>query len=171
MTVRGPALCSGYVRNADGNRLDFRDGWFRTRDIFDRHDGTYSFISRRKYLIKSGGENFYPAENEEIITQHDAVSKVIVVRADDPDCGEVPRAVAGVDDPEDPVAFRTQLMDTNDEELARYKLPHSIKFVDQGCSTAPAPERSCGPKSRSGRSRTPSEPGECNPRRYTLALG
>jgi fatty-acyl-CoA synthase len=129
--VRGPTLCSGYVRNADANREDFRDGWFRTGDIFDRHDdGTYSFVSRRKYLIKPGGENVYPAELEEIISQHDAVSQVIVVRADDPDWGEVPRAVVGVDDPEDPDALRTDLMDMIGEELARYKLPHYIKFID-----------------------------------------
>jgi fatty-acyl-CoA synthase len=129
--VRGPTLCSGYVRNADANREDFRDGWFRTGDIFDRHDdGTYSFVSRRKYLIKPGGENVYPAELEGIISQHDAVSQVIVVRADDPDWGEVPRAVVGVDDPEDPDALRTDLMDMIGEELARYKLPHYIKFVD-----------------------------------------
>lgn len=129
--VRGPTLCSGYVRNADANREDFRDGWFRTGDIFDRHDdGTYSFVSRRKYLIKPGGENVYPAELEEIISQHDAVNQVIVVRADDPDWGEVPRAIVGVDDPEDPDALRNDLMDMIGEELARYKLPHYIKFVD-----------------------------------------
>ena len=133
MAVRGPSLCSGYVRNADANGEDFRDGWFRTGDVFRRHDdGTYSFVSRRKYLIKPGGENVYPAELEELLITHDAVEEVIVVRADDPDWGEVPRAVVGATDVEDPDALRAELMDLVEADLARYKLPHYIKFVDPG---------------------------------------
>ena len=133
MAVRGPSLCSGYIQNPDANGEDFRDGWFRTGDVFERHDdGTYSFVSRRKYLIKPGGENVYPAELEEILIKHEAVEEVIVVRADDPDWGEVPRAVVGVSDVDDPAALRTELLELVEADLARYKLPHYIKFVDPG---------------------------------------
>lgn len=131
MAVRGPSLCSGYVQNPEANESDFRRGWFRTGDVFDRHsDGTYSFVSRRKYLIKPGGENVYPAELEEILVGHDAVEEVIVVRADDPDWGEVPRVIVGTDGPEDPDELRSELMGMLDDQLARYKLPHYIRFVD-----------------------------------------
>ena len=133
MAVRGPSLCSGYIQNPDANGEDFREGWFRTGDVFERHDdGTYSFVSRRKYLIKPGGENVYPAELEEILIKHEAVEEVIVVRADDPDWGEVPRAVVGVSDVDDPEALRTELLELVEADLARYKLPHYIKFVDPG---------------------------------------
>ena len=133
MAVRGPSLCSGYIQNPDANGEDFRDGWFRTGDVFERHDdGTYSFVSRRKYLIKPGGENVYPAELEEILITHDAVEEVIVVRADDPDWGEVPRAVVGVSDVDDPDALRAELLELVEADLARYKLLHYIKFVDPG---------------------------------------
>lgn len=131
MAVRGPSLCSGYVRNPEANGEDFRDGWFRTGDVFERHDdGTYTFVSRRKYLIKPGGENVYPAELEEILITHDAVEEVIVVRADDPDWGEVPRAVIGTVEIDDPDELRAELMALLESKLARYKLPHYIKFVD-----------------------------------------
>ncbi|WP_255197604.1 class I adenylate-forming enzyme family protein [Halorarius litoreus] len=131
MAVRGPSLCSGYIRNPEANGEDFRDGWFRTGDVFERHgDGTYSFVSRRKYLIKPGGENVYPAELEEILITHDAVEEVVVVRADDPDWGEVPRAIVGVHDVADPDELRAELLALVEAELARYKLPHYIKFVD-----------------------------------------
>ena len=131
MAVRGPSLCSGYVQNPGANGEDFRDGWFRTGDVFQRHDdGTYSFVSRRKYLIKPGGENVYPAELEEILIGHDAVQEVIVVRADDPDWGEVPRAVVGTSEMDDPDALRAELLNLVAADLARYKLPHYIKFVD-----------------------------------------
>ncbi len=131
MAVRGPSLCSGYIKNAEANQSDFQDGWFRTGDVFMRHDdGTYSFISRRKYLIKPGGENVYPAEIEEIVIQHDDVEEVIVVRADDADWGEVPRVIVGTNETSDPDGLRGDLMDMLDEQLARYKLPHYIKFVE-----------------------------------------
>lgn len=133
MALRGPSLCSGYIRNPEANGEDFRDGWFRTGDVFKRHDdGTYTFVSRRKYLIKPGGENVYPAELEEILIAHDAVEEVIVVRADDPDWGEVPRAVVATGEDGDHDELRAELMALVDAELARYKLPHYIKFVDAG---------------------------------------
>jgi acyl-CoA synthetase (AMP-forming)/AMP-acid ligase II len=131
MALRGPSLCSGYIRNPKTNREDFKDGWFRTGDIFERHgDGTYSFVNRRKYLIKPGGENVYPTEIEAVITKHDAVEEVIVVRADDPDWGEVPRVIVAAAEIDDPDTLRSELMAMVDEQLARYKLPHYIKFVD-----------------------------------------
>ena len=131
MAVRGPSLCSGYVRNPEANGADFDDGWFRTGDVFNRHDdGTYSFVSRRKYLIKPGGENVYPAELEDILTGHEAVEEAVVVRTDDPDWGEVPRAVVGATAVDDPATLRDELMEMLEERLARYKLPHYIKFVE-----------------------------------------
>lgn len=131
MAVRGPSLCSGYIQNPEANSEDFENGWFRTGDVFQRHEeGTYSFVSRRKYLIKPGGENVYPAELEEVLVTNDAVEEVIVVRAADPEWGEVPRAVVGVDDVDDPEALRAELMNLLEARLARYKLPHYMKFVD-----------------------------------------
>jgi acyl-CoA synthetase (AMP-forming)/AMP-acid ligase II len=60
MAVRCPSVCSGYVENSETNASDFRNGWFRTGDIFTRNDdGTYNFVGRRKHLIKSGEENIY----------------------------------------------------------------------------------------------------------------
>lgn len=130
MAVRGPSLTSGYIRNEEANRENFDQGWFRTGDIFAVHDdGTYSFVSRRKYLIKPGGENVYPAELEEVIAAHEAVKEVVVVRADDDEWGEVPRAVVAAETA-DADQLRGELMERLDAELARYKLPHYIKVVD-----------------------------------------
>ena len=63
--VRAPSLFSGYWQAPEINAEVFRDGWYHMGDVFRRNrDGTLDFVDRRKYLIKSGGENIYPAEIE-----------------------------------------------------------------------------------------------------------
>ncbi|MFP9191436.1 class I adenylate-forming enzyme family protein [Natrialbaceae archaeon A-CW1-1] len=131
MVVRGPALFSGYVDNEAANREVFKDGWYHTGDIFERNpDGTYSYVDRKKYLIKPGGENVYPAELETILIEHDAVEEVVVVRTDDPQWGEVPRVVVGTEQTTELETFRETLYEHLDSQLAGYKLPRYIEFVE-----------------------------------------
>ncbi|WP_255197610.1 class I adenylate-forming enzyme family protein [Halorarius litoreus] len=131
LAVRGPSVCSGYIKNPEANREDFNNGWFRTGDIFRRHDdGTYSFLNRRKYLIKSGGENIYPAELEEVLISHELVEDAITVRVPDEKWGEVPRAVVSTNHPED--LEKDELMALLRDRLAGYKLPHYIDIVAPG---------------------------------------
>jgi acyl-CoA synthetase (AMP-forming)/AMP-acid ligase II len=128
LATRGPVLCSGYIDNAEANREDFQDGWFRTGDIFVRNDdGTYSFVNRRKYLIKSGGENVYPAELERILLEHESVDEAIVVRVPDDKWGEVPRAVVATYEPE--AVDSQELLEMLTDDLANYKLPQYIDIV------------------------------------------
>ncbi len=129
LAVRGPSVCSGYIKNPEANREDFDDGWFRTGDIFQVHDdGTYSFLNRRKYLIKSGGENIYPAELEGVLLEHELVEDAIVVRIPDDKWGEVPRAVVSTHEPDS--LDSDELMQMLREDLAGYKLPHYVDIVD-----------------------------------------
>ncbi|ADB62687.1 AMP-dependent synthetase and ligase (plasmid) [Haloterrigena turkmenica DSM 5511] len=129
LVVRGPTLCSGYLDNRDANRDEFEDGWFHTGDLVTwNQDGTYSYVNRRKYLIKSGGENIYPAEIETALLEHELVDDAIVVRTPDEKWGEVPRAVVGADDPD--AVSKTELLELVREELANYKLPHYIQVVE-----------------------------------------
>ena len=61
--LRGPTLFSGYWNEEKINQIEFRNGWFHMGDVMKRNgDGTIDFVDRKKYLIKSGGENIYPAE-------------------------------------------------------------------------------------------------------------
>lgn len=130
MAVSGPTVFSGYIGNAEANDSEFEAGWFRTGDMFVRNeDGTYDFIDRRKYLIKSGGENIYPAELERVLLDHEAITEAVVVRVPDQEWGEVPKAYISKGSgselsPED-------VLDHMDGRIARYKLPHYIEFVDQ----------------------------------------
>ena len=89
--VRGPSVMSGYLGDADATAEVFAGGWLHTGDVLARNeDGTLSYVDRKKYLIKTGGENVYPAEVEAAIASDPAVQEVCVL-------GD-PRRVLGRDD-------------------------------------------------------------------------
>ena len=127
LAFRGPTLFSGYWNAPETNASDFRGGWFHLGDMFIRHpDGGYDFVDRLKYLIKSGGENVYPAEIERVLLGDDRVEDAVVVRRADAKWGEVPIAfVARKDDSlsGDDLAGRCR------DQLAGYKQPKEIRFV------------------------------------------
>ncbi|HKO94226.1 MAG TPA: fatty acid--CoA ligase family protein, partial [Polyangiaceae bacterium] len=127
LCIRGPTLFSGYFRNEETNLSDFRGGWFHMGDVFVRNaDGSLDFVDRVKYLIKSGGENIYPAEIERVILQDERVADAAVVRKADAKWGEVPVAF---------VARHDAGLEAADiyrrcrRELAGYKQPKEIHFI------------------------------------------
>ena len=127
LAMRGPTLFSGYWQAEQTNRADFRGGWFHMGDVFVRNpDGTLDFVDRVKYLIKSGGENVYPAEIERVMFGDPRVRDVAVVRRADARWGEVPVAfVARHDDSLDAEALRALCR----AGLAGYKQPKGIAFI------------------------------------------
>ena len=127
LAMRGPTLFSGYWNQPEVNRHDFRGGWFHMGDVFVRNpDGSLDFVDRVKYLIKSGGENIYPAEIERVMLQDPRVAEVAVVRARDPRWGEVPVAFVARRDPSLDEAALAALCRA---ELAGFKQPKGIYFI------------------------------------------
>ena len=129
LAIRSPALFSGYWNNPDTNAEDFRGGWFHMGDVFRRNpDGTLAFVDRRKYLIKSGGENIYPAEIERVILSDPRVIEAAVVRKPDDHWGEVPIAFVAR---KDPALSEADLLAQMAGQLARYKLPKQFIFIPE----------------------------------------
>ena len=129
VAVRGPTLFSGYWRADETNARDFRNGWFHLGDLMVRHeDGTFDFVDRAKYMIKSGGENIYPAEIEQVLLADPRVAEAAVVRRTDPRWGEVPVAFVARRDGE-PLED-ADLYRRCRAELAGYKQPKGIRFLD-----------------------------------------
>jgi acyl-CoA synthetase (AMP-forming)/AMP-acid ligase II len=127
LCIRGPTLFSGYFQADEVNAHEFRGGWFHMGDVFVRNpDGTLDFVDRVKYLVKSGGENIYPAEIERVIREDERVIDVAVVRRPDLKWGEVPVAF---------VARHTEALEAADlyrrcrRDLAGYKQPKEIHFI------------------------------------------
>jgi len=125
LAFRGPTLFSGYWKVPPEN--DFQNGWFHMGDVFRRNpDGTLDFVDRRKYLIKSGGENIYPAEIEQVLLASSRITEAVVVRKPDERWGEVPVAFVVARDASLSAADVIALCRG---KIANYKLPKAVRFV------------------------------------------
>jgi fatty-acyl-CoA synthase len=127
LVIRGPTLFSGYWDAPEATAHDFRGGWFHMGDAFRRQpDGTLSFADRVKYLIKTGGENVYPAEIERVLLADPRVTEAVVVRKADAQWGEVPIAFVARSDE---ALTAEALLALCRAQLAGYKRPKEIHFV------------------------------------------
>jgi len=125
--LRSPSLFSGYWRAPEINAEVFAGGWYRMGDVFRRNpDGTLDFVDRRKYLIKSGGENIYPAEIERNLVASPRIAHAIVVRRPDARWGEVPVAFVV---PRDAQLTSEDVIALCRGKIASYKMPKEIKFI------------------------------------------
>jgi malonyl-CoA/methylmalonyl-CoA synthetase len=127
--VRGPNVFPGYWNRPDATEESFDpEGWFATGDLGSvGEDGYFTISGRAKELIISGGYNVYPREVEEVIEGCPGVSEVAVVGLPDPEFGE--RVVAAVVR-EDPELTAEKVTSFCREDLAGYKKPREVVFVD-----------------------------------------
>jgi fatty-acyl-CoA synthase len=127
--TRGYAVMRGYFNdpNATAAALD-ADGWLHTGDLGSLDLQGYCRIQGRlRDMIIRGGENIYPREIEDLLSQHSMVAEVAVVGVPDPVWGEVPvafiRPVGETPPKEDELrAFCRQ-------HLAPFKTPRHWRFI------------------------------------------
>lgn len=132
LCMRGPTMMTEYFRRPEETQQSLRGGWLHTGDLAVRGiEGNIFFRDRAKDMIKSGGENVYAAEIEQLLYAHPAVMECGVLGVPSEQWGEEVRAV---------VALRpgrqlteSELGDYLRERLAGYKIPKRVLFV--------APER------------------------------
>ena len=127
--VRGPQIMSGYRNHEEENAANLRDGWLYTGDIGAFDDEGYLFIrDRKKDMAIVGGYNVYPREIDEVLYGHPGVLEAAAVGVADAYRGEIIRAyvVAKPDSETDAEAILAHCR----QNLAKYKVPASIEFVD-----------------------------------------
>lgn len=128
-SVAGPTVFSGYWNNEKTNLADFRGGRFHMGDVLRRNeDGTLDYVDRVKYMIKSGGENIYPAEIELVITTDARIETAIVVKKKDAKWGEVPVVFIVK---RDPSLTEENVLDLCKGTLASYKKPKQVIFIKE----------------------------------------
>lgn len=141
LLVSGPQRFDRYWQNEEATVAALTDdGWYRTGDVaYLDERGFVHLVDRVKDIIISGGENIYPAEIETVLAAHAAVADVVVVGESDERWGEVPvahvvvraeSADAVVGGATEAGALAAELAEHCAGQLARYKLPKRIEFID-----------------------------------------
>src|SRR6476620_4231578 len=92
-------------------------------------EGYLNIVGRIKDMIIRGGENIYPREVEEFLYTHPAIEEVQVVGVPDARYGE--QVLAWIKLRSGHAATADEIRDYCRRSLARFKVPHYIKFVDE----------------------------------------
>ena len=81
LLLRSPVLTPGYYGLPAETAAAFTaDGWLRTGDLVSvGPGGTYTFVARKKEVLRRRGENLSPAEIEEVLEDHPDVLECAVV--------------------------------------------------------------------------------------------
>jgi fatty-acyl-CoA synthase len=80
-------------------------------------------------MIISGGENLFPSEVEDLLAGHPAVREVAVLGVEDDEWGQRLKAVVALNPGDE--ATEQELKGYVKENLAAYKVPREIQFVEQ----------------------------------------
>jgi HIP---CoA ligase len=128
--VRGYNVMQGYFDDEEATAAVIDpEGWLHTGDVGVLcPDGNLRITDRLKDMFVVGGFNTYPAEIEQTIARHPAVSEAAVIGVPDQRLGEVgeayviPRPGATVTEEE--------IIEFCRARLANFKVPRSVRFVE-----------------------------------------
>jgi acyl-CoA synthetase (AMP-forming)/AMP-acid ligase II len=132
VVIRGPGVMSGYVANPTATAEAFYGDWFRTGDLGVLRDGYLYLEGRIKEMILRGGENISPVEIEQVLLGHPAVRDAVCFGISDEKYGELVGAVVTLS----AAAEAGELIDHCRQQLAAFKVPSSIRILDQIPRTA-----------------------------------
>jgi long-chain acyl-CoA synthetase len=129
IVIRGHNVMKGYWNKPDATAETIKDGWLHTGDMAHvDEDGYFFIVDRKKDMIIRGGYNIYPREIEEILYEHPAVREAAVLGVPHDEYGEEVGAAVALKDGED--VSESELRDYVKEQVAAYKYPRQIWFVD-----------------------------------------
>ncbi len=128
--LKNPALFQGYWRAPEETSSVLSEDWLRTGDLVRRDpDGYFTFIARKKDVIRRRGENVAAAEIENVLLAHPSVLEAAAVGAPS-ELGE-DEIVAYVA-PQPGVAIDVEsLVSFCRDRLADFKVPSRIYVRDE----------------------------------------
>jgi fatty-acyl-CoA synthase len=130
LCTRGYSVMLGYWDDVDktAQAID-RGHWMHTGDLATiDEEGYVNIVGRIKEMVIRGGENVYPREIEEFLFRHPKVEAVQVVGVPDPKYGE--ELCAWIKLKSGVAATPAEIQEFCKEQIAHYKVPRYIKFVD-----------------------------------------
>jgi acyl-CoA synthetase (AMP-forming)/AMP-acid ligase II len=125
--VANEMLFEGYT---GGGTKEVIDGLMSTGDVGHIDPAGRLFVSGRDdEMIVSGGENVFPREVEDLLSDHPAVEEAAVIGVDDAEFGQRLKAFAVKRKGQE--AGEDDLKAYVGQNLAGYKVPNEIVFVDE----------------------------------------
>jgi fatty-acyl-CoA synthase len=130
LCTRGYSVMLGYWDDTEATWAAIDEArWMHTGDLAVMDDEGYvNIVGRIKDMIIRGGENIYPREIEEFLYTHPDVADVQVIGVPDERYGE--QVCAWVVLKEGAPLTEEELREFCHGNIARYKIPHYIRFVD-----------------------------------------
>lgn len=129
LALRGPSMMQGYWKNEKATESAIVDGWLYTGDLVKQdEEGYFYVVGRKKDMYKSGGENVYPAELEQVLRKVPGVKDVAVVGVNDSKWGEVGKAFIVKEDPQ---LCAEKIQEYCTQNLAKFKIPKYFQFIDE----------------------------------------
>jgi 2-aminobenzoate-CoA ligase len=136
LAIKGPTGCR-YLD--DERQRDYVvDGWNITGDTYRKDaDGYYWYLARSDDMIVSSGYNIGAPEVENALLSHPAVAECAVIGVSCPERGQKVKAFVVLADFAEPSGeLREKLQSFVKEQIAPYKYPREIEFVDALPKTA-----------------------------------
>jgi fatty-acyl-CoA synthase len=132
LCFKGPMM-TGYWNDPEATAKVIVDGWLHTGDIATTDaDGFVYIVDRKKDMIRSGGQNVYSKEVEDMLQSHPAVAEAGVIGLPDPIYEEQVCAVVvlrpGFAADEAMTADLKSFVKTN---LAGYNTPRVVQYIDE----------------------------------------
>ncbi len=126
--LRGGSVMAGYLDDpSETAKALSPDGWLRTGDLGVVDEaGRLRIVGRVKDMFIVGGFNAYPAEIENALLRHPAVSQAAVIGVPDQRLGEVGMAFVVTDGDVTP----DDIIEWSREQMANYKVPRAVEIVD-----------------------------------------
>ncbi len=125
--VGNEMLFEGYT---GGGSKDVIDALMATGDVGRFDSGGRLFVEGRDdEMIVSGGENVFPKEIEDALARHPEVAEAAALGVEDDDFGQRLRAFVVLEG--DSSASEQELKDHVKQNLARYKVPREIWFIEE----------------------------------------
>ncbi len=138
LEVSGPTAAVMYWNQRARSRATFLGEWTRSGDKYIRDDtGCYTFAGRADDMLKVGGIYVSPTEVEAAVSKHAKVLEVAVIGQPDDDGLVKPKAfVVLCPDARPSEALAEDIKEFTKKELASYKYPRWIQFMDELPKTA-----------------------------------
>ena len=136
LRARGPQLMVGYRGQPAATVEIIRDGWLYTGDIGEIDADGYVYIrDRKKDMAIVAGYNVFPRELDELLSSHSDVVEAVSAGVPDSYRGEIMQACVKMRP--DSSCTEEELIQFCSKNLARYKVPQKIFFVDEIAKTGP----------------------------------